>query len=213
MQQSIPTLIQKVEALLPQTQCERCGHPGCRPYAESIVRQSKSIAQCYPGGQETADAIAQLLGRKTETVENQPGPKLLAQIIEADCIGCTKCIQACPVDAIVGASKHMHTVIASECTGCELCIPACPMDCIDMVSTDSPSSVVNQPERIRSQALHAKQRFITRKERLQRVMRDKSQTRHRKTNLDIQAALQASIERAQLKRNQLDERKEKTGNL
>lgn len=211
--QSIPTVIQQVEALLPQTQCERCGHPGCRPYAESIVRQHESVAQCHPGGQETADAIAQLLGRKKENVEIQPGPKLLAQIIEADCIGCTKCIQACPVDAIVGASKHMHTVITSECTGCELCIPACPMDCIDMLSTDVPASVVDQPEAVQAQAHYAKQRFIARKERLQKVSRDKSATRKSKTSLDIQAALQASIERAQHKRNQLDERKEKTGNL
>jgi electron transport complex protein RnfB len=130
------TLVERIDALLPQTQCGRCTFSGCRPYAEAIARGSAGINQCPPGGERTAQALAKLLGVEPKPVGKEfgvvPDYPAVAFIDEAACIGCTKCIQACPVDAIVGASRAMHTVIAAECTGCELCIPPCPVDCIVM---------------------------------------------------------------------------------
>lgn len=127
---------EKIEALLPQTQCAQCGYPGCRPYAEAIASEQADINRCPPGGERTIRALADLLGRETKPLATEVGqekPALLAVIDEKRCIGCTLCIQACPVDAIIGSSKWMHTVIAAECTGCELCLPPCPVDCIDLV--------------------------------------------------------------------------------
>lgn len=127
------TLADRIDALLPQTQCEQCGYHGCRPYAEAIVNGTADINQCPPGGNEGIVRLAALLGRAPVPLNPEHGvekPRTLARIIEADCIGCTKCIQVCPVDAIVGANKLMHTVIADDCTGCERCVPACPVDCI-----------------------------------------------------------------------------------
>ncbi len=127
------TLADRIDALLPQTQCEQCGYHGCRPYAEAIARGDAEINQCPPGGSAGIDRLAALLDRPVLPLDPEHGiekPRTLARIVEADCIGCTKCIQACPVDAIVGAAKLMHTVIADDCTGCELCVPACPVDCI-----------------------------------------------------------------------------------
>ena len=130
------TLVGRINALLPQTQCRRCTFEGCKPYATAIARGEADINQCPPGGEETARALAKLMARPPKAVDIKFGvmPTLpeVAWIDESACIGCTKCIQACPVDAIVGASKYMHTVIADECTGCELCIPPCPVDCIEM---------------------------------------------------------------------------------
>lgn len=128
------SLIQRIDALLPQTQCGKCGHPGCRPYAESLAA-GEAINKCPPGGRETIAALAELLRVPIIAPDTTRGqaPAQVASIREAECIGCTKCIQACPVDAIVGASKLMHTVITSECTGCDLCLPPCPVDCIDML--------------------------------------------------------------------------------
>ena len=127
------SLAQRIDALLPQTQCTKCGYDGCRPYAEAIALGRADINQCPPGGEEGVARIARLLGCAAKPLNAANGPyrpPQVAFIDEAACIGCTKCIQACPVDAIVGASKLMHTVIASWCTGCELCIPPCPVDCI-----------------------------------------------------------------------------------
>ena len=124
----------QIDSLLPQTQCGQCGHPGCRPYAEAIAAGEDEINKCAPGGEETIIALADLLGRDPipmdESIEERPPS--VARIKENECIGCTLCIQACPVDAIMGAAKQMHTVIIEECTGCELCLPPCPVECIHM---------------------------------------------------------------------------------
>ncbi|ARB28783.1 electron transport complex subunit RsxB [Pseudomonas tolaasii] len=126
-------LIQRIDALLPQTQCGKCGHPGCKPYAEGIAL-GEAINKCPPGGEETIAGLAQLLRVPVLDLDTSRGeaPAQVAYIREAECIGCTKCIQACPVDAIVGAAKLMHTVIMDECTGCDLCVAPCPVDCIEM---------------------------------------------------------------------------------
>ncbi len=124
----------RVDKLLPQTQCGQCGFPGCRPYAEAVARGEAEINQCAPGGEAVIIALADLLGRDPlPPAEGAEKPRQIAVIDERECIGCTLCLQACPVDAILGAAKSMHTVIASECTGCELCIKPCPVECIHMV--------------------------------------------------------------------------------
>jgi electron transport complex protein RnfB len=128
----IDARVQAIDALLPQTQCGKCGHPGCKPYAEGIAA-GEAINKCPPGGTATIHALAQLLAVPELPLELPEVPPQIALIREAECIGCTKCIQACPVDAIVGAAKLMHTVIRDECTGCELCVAPCPVDCIDIL--------------------------------------------------------------------------------
>ncbi|MGB5252527.1 MAG: electron transport complex subunit RsxB [Sedimenticolaceae bacterium] len=125
----------QIDGLLPQTQCGQCGYAGCRPYAEAMAAGEAEVNRCPPGGETTMIALAELLGRDPMPLEDEAAaekPKSVALIVEADCIGCTLCIQACPVDAIVGAAKQMHTVIEDECTGCELCLPPCPVECIVM---------------------------------------------------------------------------------
>ena len=130
-------LIRAIDALLPQTQCARCGYDGCRPYAQAIAEGRADINQCPPGGEPGVAKLAQLLGREARPLNPANGPFLPPQVAVIDeeaCIGCVKCIAACPVDAIVGAPRSMHTVIASWCTGCELCLPPCPVDCIALVA-------------------------------------------------------------------------------
>ncbi len=154
-----------IDAALPQTQCGKCGHAGCRPYADAIVDGRADINQCPPGGADTIRAIARLLAVPEKPLDPAFGaeaPPALAVIDEQLCIGCTLCIQACPVDAIVGAAKLMHTVIGPECTGCELCLPPCPVDCIAMVSTGRRPT---HEERIAG-AAHARSRFEARNRRL-----------------------------------------------
>ena len=129
------SLAERIDALLPQTQCTQCGYPDCRAYAHAVAANEAGINQCAPGGDEGIARLAALLGREVVPLHPEHGPyrpPQVALIDEALCIGCTKCIQACPVDAIVGASKLMHTVVAPWCTGCELCIPPCPVDCISL---------------------------------------------------------------------------------
>jgi len=125
-------LVEKIESILPQTQCGQCGFPGCRPYAEAISKGGAEINLCPPGGAEGVRKLADLLGREVKPLDAEEKPKQVAIIDEQTCIGCTLCIQACPVDAIVGAAKQMHTIVASLCTGCELCIAPCPVECIRM---------------------------------------------------------------------------------
>ncbi|RBL80717.1 electron transport complex subunit RsxB [Streptomyces cavourensis] len=133
---SCRSLADRIDALLPQTQCTKCGFDGCRPYADAIAQGTAPINRCPPGGDEGIAALAALLDTPLlplDLTRGEPGPLLVARIDEAHCIGCTLCIQACPVDAIVGANKHMHTVLADWCTGCDLCVAPCPVDCIEMV--------------------------------------------------------------------------------
>jgi len=146
---STESLVERVNLLLPQTQCAQCGHPGCRPYAKAIISDNAPINQCPPGGDSLIQELAMLLGKDLlglDTSNGEHKPNQVALIIEPDCIGCTLCIAACPVDAIVGASKYMHTVIADQCTGCELCIPPCPVDCIELIATENKISDWRTPK-------------------------------------------------------------------
>ncbi len=125
-------LVDKIDAILPQTQCGQCGFPGCKPYAEAIAKDEADINLCPPGGADGVKKLAELLGKEAKPLDAEEKPKSVALIDENTCIGCTLCIQACPVDAIVGAAKQMHTIVADLCTGCELCLPPCPVECISM---------------------------------------------------------------------------------
>lgn len=164
--------VNDIDALLPQTQCGECGYPGCRPYAEALAQGLAPINRCPPGGVETVKALGDLLHIDSspylqEALENTRHPAT-AIIREKECIGCTKCIQACPVDAILGSAKLMHTVISHECTGCGLCIEPCPVDCIELQEIPKPTYDPNL----------ARQRFHTRKIRLLREEQEK-QKRYR----------------------------------
>lgn len=136
-------IVDQINAILPQTQCGQCGYPGCKPYAEAIAN-GDAINKCPPGGEAGVHALADLLGVEPMELDEEHGEedvRKVAYIREDECIGCTKCIQACPVDAILGAAKQMHTIIVSECTGCDLCVEPCPVDCIDMLPVKTgPSS-------------------------------------------------------------------------
>jgi H+/Na+-translocating ferredoxin:NAD+ oxidoreductase subunit B len=136
-------LAARIDALLPQTQCTRCGYAGCRPYAAAIAGGEAQINQCPPGGSATILALAALLGRPAlplNPVHGAETPPRVAWIDESRCIGCARCLAPCPVDAIVGAAKYMHTVIAERCTGCELCLPPCPVDCIELKPGPAPAA-------------------------------------------------------------------------
>lgn len=152
----------QIDAILPQTQCGLCGYNGCKPYAQALAQQEAAINLCPPGGIQGLIAIASLMNEDPapflQDMEQKAKPASRAVIREAECIGCTKCIQACPVDAILGSGKNMHTVIADECTGCELCIAPCPVDCIDMVELDR--------ENDESKKNHFRNRFQAREKRL-----------------------------------------------
>ena len=129
-------LAARIDALLPQTQCRRCGFDGCRPYAEALAAGTTELNRCPPGGAEVIGRLARLLGRPERPLDpacGREGPPVVAWIDEPACIGCARCLDDCPTDAIVGARKRMHTVIAADCSGCELCLPACPVDCIRIV--------------------------------------------------------------------------------
>jgi Na+-translocating ferredoxin:NAD+ oxidoreductase subunit B len=166
------TLADRLDAALPQTQCTRCGYPDCRGYAEAMASGEADINRCPPGGAQGIVRLSTITGRPTlplDTTRGHEGPRLLAVIDEAWCIGCTLCIKACPVDCIVGASKLMHTVVDAQCTGCELCVPVCPVDCIAMVPiTPGQSGWAAWSE---PQAAEARERYTFHQ---QRVARDKA---------------------------------------
>lgn len=183
-----PDTAAAIDALLPQTQCRKCGYAGCRPYAEAIAAGEAAINRCPPGGEATLQAIADLLqvpATELDPACGTPGPRLLAVIEEAHCIGCTLCLAACPVDAIVGAAKLMHTVIAGQCTGCELCLPPCPVDCITLVARDpQPDVATLGREADEAQRRHAARmlRLAREKQAAQRVREQHAaETRKRDT--------------------------------
>jgi len=174
-----------IDALLPQTQCTRCGYNGCRPYAQAIAAGAAEINQCPPGGSATIIALARLLRREARPLNPAngiEGPPLLALIDEDACIGCVKCLPPCPVDAIIGARKQMHTVIAELCTGCELCVAPCPVDCIVMVPRSSVADAPPAPEpHLNRERFHAHNERITRRAQEQAaLLAVRKQTAHTK---------------------------------
>jgi electron transport complex protein RnfB len=219
-ERSTPTaelaLAERLDALLPQTQCTQCGYAGCRPYAEAIAAGAADIDQCPPGGVAGIAKLARLLGRVPLPLNAAHGaerPLRLAVIDEALCIGCTLCIQACPVDAIVGSARRMHTVLAAACTGCDLCVPPCPMDCIAMVPVEPPRAWTP------ADADAARMRLVARRERLRREQDEQQQRLAAKAEAKLdelearddlmrtqidhkKAVVQAAIERARARREQ-----------
>lgn len=172
--------VDEIDQLLPQTQCGECGYKGCQPYAKAMVNHGEAINRCPPGGIDTLVKLAEKLDRDPapyleEMQAKQKSPQL-AFIREDECIGCTKCIQACPVDAIIGTNKMMHTVLASECTGCGLCVPACPVDCIDMKSV----------ERLSYQPELARKRYMAKNKRLALKKQNQQLSAMREANLNQQ---------------------------
>jgi electron transport complex protein RnfB len=165
-------IIEKIDSLLPQTQCTRCGYQGCKPYAKALANNEADINQCPPGGDETINTLATLLNKSVKPLNPKFGayhPPHIAIIIEKNCIGCAKCLAVCPVDAILGASKMMHTVIADECTGCERCISPCPVDCIVMEATEK-----------KHNSLLAKQRYQARQQRLISLKKEQQERTNKK---------------------------------
>ncbi|WP_326939317.1 electron transport complex subunit RsxB [Actimicrobium sp. GrIS 1.19] len=219
-----PTLADRIEDLLPQTQCTKCGYAGCRPYAEAIADGSAAINQCPPGGSEGIARLAHLLGRPVIALNPANGverPRTVAVIDEALCIGCTLCIQACPVDAILGAAKQMHTVLGDLCTGCDLCVAPCPVDCIAMVPV---TTTTGWQAWTQQQADEARARHDFRSARLQRERHEndarllaKAAAKLREVEAEPtlsaealaerdrkRAIIQAAIERARIKREQVE---------
>lgn len=214
---SVPvSLIDTINALLPQTQCTRCGYQGCKPYAEALAG-GDAINKCPPGGALTIHALAELL--HTEPLPLDPehgveGPRTVACIREAECIGCTNCLQACPVDAILGSAKRMHTVIANECSGCDLCVAPCPVDCIDMLPLESPPYTAEREwQELRKRATQYRARYDY---NLARKARDKAADEERRAARaalaqrtqastpdaasDAKAAIAAALERVKAKK-------------
>ncbi len=188
---------QSIDSLLPQTQCGECGYAGCLPYAQALAAGTAAIDRCPPGGVKTLQALAKLLDIDPKAyighMEKNTRPPALAVIREEDCIGCTKCIQACPVDAIVGGAKYMHTILADECTGCGLCVDPCPVDCIDMVSEEEfPASkplLSYDPDKARA-------RFNAKKIRQLQDEHAREQSYREKKKLTMDDALQIDVRRA-----------------
>ncbi|MEM7208582.1 MAG: electron transport complex subunit RsxB [Pseudomonadota bacterium] len=215
----IGLLVDRIDDLLPQTQCGKCNYTGCKPYAQAIAGDEVPINQCPPGGAAGIQALASLLNRQVIPLNPENGvekPVEVAIIREDECIGCTKCIAACPVDAILGAAKLMHTVIESICTGCELCVEPCPVDCIDMVA---PTSDLHSDDELhkREFARASKRRFESREQRLANLAREKAarlaakrealktnrQTQKRPTDEEKRAAIAAAMARVKAKKQRL----------
>ncbi|WP_218814275.1 RnfABCDGE type electron transport complex subunit B [Rickettsiella endosymbiont of Dermanyssus gallinae] len=186
-------LVAQIDQLLPQTQCGQCNYDGCLPYAEAIA-DGEAINRCPPGGVKTLNALADLLKRDAkpflEEMISQEKLPATAYIRETECIGCTKCIQACPVDAILGGAKQLHTVLTQECTGCGLCVAPCPVDCIDIISLKTPAY---QPKKTR-------QRFYARKQRLSEIKRQAVQQKKNEETNNQRTYIEAAIARSKAKK-------------
>lgn len=214
------SLVDRIDALLPQTQCARCGYPSCRDYSIALAAGEAALNRCPPGSTLTVEALAALLGREPLALDPACGgerPWVVARIDEARCIGCTLCIEACPADAILGAAKRMHTVIASECTGCELCLDPCPVDCIALepmpfahVETKATAGRGRETGQdflrrwMRERAPSARQRFRDRQQRLRRYRNRHSRRRREREGMPgrdadratKQAVIRDAVERA-----------------
>ena len=208
-----PALTERIDAALPQTQCTRCGYPRCRAYAVAVARGEADINRCPPGGDVTIRALAQLLDVPAKPLDPEygaPEPRRRARIDESRCIGCRKCLDACPVDAIVGAHKWMHTVIAAQCSGCALCLPPCPVDCIDMVPAAATAPAGPWPDYAAAEAADWRARTEARLVRLASG-RDRRKIRRAPARVsgahleapapaEIRAEIRAAIERVKRKR-------------
>lgn len=196
---SLESKISNIDAVLPQTQCGLCGYGGCRPYAKALVADGENINLCPPGGVSTLQKLASLLAQDPEPyiaeMTEKAKPPAIVKIRESECIGCTKCIQACPVDAIVGAAKKMHTIITTDCTGCELCIEPCPVDCIDI----EPIALL-PPEQRQQQSDYWRERYQRRQARLAKPPQPRKNLAtspdKEETVTSRKAAIQAALERA-----------------
>jgi H+/Na+-translocating ferredoxin:NAD+ oxidoreductase subunit B len=187
--------VDRIDALLPQTQCGKCGYPGCRPYADAIAAGRAGINRCPPGGDATIRALAGMLGREVVPLDPACGaetPRRIALIDEARCIGCTLCIEACPVDAILGAPKRMHAVLDALCSGCELCLPPCPVDCIAMV----PPAADDVWDRARADAARSRHEWRDARRARERL----AQAQRRSAAVRRRAVVQAAIERARARK-------------
>ena len=205
------TLVDKIDALLPQTQCGLCEYPGCKPYARAIAEQGEVLDRCQPGGERVLRQLGDLMQQEVEPLV--PGMRAkhktpaIAQVREAECIGCTKCIRACPVDAILGASKQMHVVLTEVCNGCELCLESCPVDCIDMLPLPARDEAADK-----ALATVSRHRFYAREHRLstqQQAARQQYQqakfAEQKQSVAARQEAIKAAVARAKKKRMQRHE--------
>lgn len=227
------TLADQIEDLLPQTQCTKCGYTACRPYAEAIADGTANYNQCPPGGAEGIARLAHLLDKPVIPLNTDNGnerPRPVAVIDEAVCIGCTLCIQACPVDAIIGAAKQMHTVISSLCTGCDLCVAPCPVDCIAMVNVTEDKTgwaAWSQADADAARARHDFRTFRLRREKMENderlaakaaaklkaVESESPQSHEEKTEqARKKAIIQAAMERARIKKEEQSILKNDNGN-
>ena len=189
----------EIDALLPQTQCGLCGYGGCMPYAKAIAFEKAPINLCPPGGVDTLHALAMLTDqdalRYLPDMEKKAKPAQLAKIREAECIGCTKCIEVCPVDAIIGSAKQMHTIITAECTGCELCIPPCPVDCIDLVLALNTSPVDITVIDKRRERYHTHEMRLQKQKRAKEIIDDDHHSLNKKRDYIAEAIARAKAKK------------------
>lgn len=197
-----PVTPEQIDSLLPQTQCGLCTYKGCMPYAEAIVFEQAPINLCPPGGVKTLKKLGELTQQSVDKyladMESKEKPSMVAVIREAECIGCTKCIAACPVDAILGAGKSMHSVISDECTGCELCVAPCPVDCIDMVTVNP---ATDHEQTIKSNK--ARSRYYARSKRIALESKESEKLRENVSEIKNKKYIEGALARARLKRNGL----------
>jgi len=200
--------VEQINALLPQTQCGECGFAGCRPYADAIANGQAPLNQCPPGGQATLHAIETLMGAPASEFKHPIQPKQIAIIDEPNCIGCTLCIKACPVDAIIGTTKKMHTILPDACTGCELCIAPCPMDCIDLIPDPIQKHTwqINDPiakqraGRFEARYQAKQHRLQTTPKQLRHTLKNNEQLAPLPSKTDIQKNIPLSLKRVNTKR-------------